>query len=117
VNSTARSLLTKSWRCRRSEPARLWGPRQFFGARNASVWQREKLYEALVVFHSLGASAWIKRAQAEFSRIAPAAAGASTLTPTEARVAALVANGRTNQEVAAELFLSVKTVEANLSRV
>jgi len=47
----------------------------------------------------------------------PAAAGASTLTPTEARVAALVANGRTNKEVAAALFLSVKTVEANLTRV
>jgi DNA-binding CsgD family transcriptional regulator len=35
----------------------------------------------------------------------------------ETRVAALVASGRTNREVAAELFLSVKTVEANLSRV
>jgi DNA-binding CsgD family transcriptional regulator len=53
----------------------------------------------------------------QLSRVAPAAAGVSTLTPTEARVAALVANGRTNKEVAAELFLSVKTVEANLSRV
>jgi DNA-binding CsgD family transcriptional regulator len=42
---------------------------------------------------------------------------ASTLTPTEARVAALVAKGRTNKEVAGELSLSVKTVEANLSRV
>ena len=42
---------------------------------------------------------------------------ASTLTPTEARVAALVANGGTNKEVAAELFLSVKTVEANRSRI
>jgi DNA-binding NarL/FixJ family response regulator len=32
-------------------------------------------------------------------------------------VASLVANGRTNKEVAGELSLSVKTVEANLSRV
>jgi DNA-binding CsgD family transcriptional regulator len=78
---------------------------------------RERLEEALVIFRSLGASAWIERAQAEVSRIAPAAAGVSTLTPTEARVAALVASGRTNKEAAAELFLSVKTVEANLSRV
>jgi len=78
---------------------------------------REKLEEALGIFNSLGASAWIKRAQSELSRIAPAAAGVSALTPTEARVAALVASGRTNKEVAAELFLSVKTVEANLSRV
>ena len=32
-------------------------------------------------------------------------------------MAELVAAGRTNREVAAELFLSVKTVEANLSRI
>lgn len=32
-------------------------------------------------------------------------------------MAALVANGGTNKEVAAELFLSVKTVEANRSRI
>ena len=39
------------------------------------------------------------------------------LTPTEERVAAAVAEGRTNQEVARALFMSVKTVEWNLSRV
>src|SRR5258708_5071471 len=80
-------------------------------------WATREAGGGLVVFHSLGASAWIKRARAEFSCSAPAAAGASTLTPTEARVAALVANGRTNKEVAAELFLGVKTVDANLPRV
>ncbi|HEY0830629.1 MAG TPA: AAA family ATPase [Candidatus Dormibacteraeota bacterium] len=78
---------------------------------------REKLEEALEVFKSLGAVAWIKRADSELSRIAPAAAGVGSLTPTEMRVAELVVNGRTNKEVAAALFLSVKTVEANLSRV
>lgn len=78
---------------------------------------RQRLEEALVIFNSLGAAAWIKRAEAELSRIAPAPAGVGSLTPTEARVAELVASGRTNKEVAADLFLSVKTVEANLSRV
>jgi DNA-binding CsgD family transcriptional regulator len=39
------------------------------------------------------------------------------LTPTERRVAQLVAEGKTNREVAHTMFLSVKTVEANLSRV
>ena len=39
------------------------------------------------------------------------------LTPTEARIAALVGGGATNREVAAELFISVKTVEGALSRV
>ncbi|WP_329000768.1 helix-turn-helix transcriptional regulator [Kribbella sp. NBC_00709] len=40
-----------------------------------------------------------------------------TLTEIEHRVAELVASGRSNQGVAAELFLSVKTVEANLTRI
>jgi DNA-binding CsgD family transcriptional regulator len=78
---------------------------------------RERLEEALEIFNSLGAVAWIQRAESELRRIAPAPAGVSSLTPTETRVAELVASGRTNKEVAAELFLSVKTVEANLSRV
>jgi DNA-binding NarL/FixJ family response regulator len=78
---------------------------------------REKLEEALGIFRSLSAPAWIKRAESELSRVAPAAAGASELTPTEAKIAQLVAGGRTNKEVAAQLFVSVKTVEANLSRI
>ena len=78
---------------------------------------REKLEEALPIFRSLGAPAWIKRAESELSRIAPPPAGGAELTPTEGRIAQLVSNGRTNKEVANELFLSVKTVEANLSRI
>src|SRR5919108_1473095 len=42
---------------------------------------------------------------------------AGELTPTERRIAELVAEGKTNREVADAMFLSVKTVEANLSRV
>lgn len=38
------------------------------------------------------------------------------LTPQEEAVATLVARGRTNKEVAAELFLSVKTVQYHLTR-
>ena len=45
------------------------------------------------------------------------AAAALTLTPTEARVAELVAAGGTNREVADALFVSVHTVEANLKRI
>jgi DNA-binding CsgD family transcriptional regulator len=78
---------------------------------------RSRLEEALAIFKSLGATAWIARAESELSRIAPAAAGVSELTPTETRVAGLVAKGRTNKEVAAELYMSVKTVEANLSHI
>ena len=39
------------------------------------------------------------------------------LTPSEQRVADLAAAGRTNREVAAQLFMSPKTVEANLARI
>ncbi|MBB5167729.1 helix-turn-helix transcriptional regulator [Mycobacterium sp. AZCC_0083] len=39
------------------------------------------------------------------------------LTPVERRVATLAAEGMTNRDVAAALFISTKTVEANLSRV
>jgi DNA-binding CsgD family transcriptional regulator len=41
----------------------------------------------------------------------------SRLTPTERRIAELVAEGRANKEVAAALFVTVKAVVANLSRV
>lgn len=78
---------------------------------------RERVSEALQIFETLGAKVWIERAEVELSRIAPGSAGVDALTPTETKVAQLVANGRTNKEVAAELFLSVKTVEANLSRI
>lgn len=44
-------------------------------------------------------------------------ASTADLTPTEHRVAQLVAEGKKNKEVAAALFLSVKTVEVTLTRV
>lgn len=77
---------------------------------------RERLMEAAEAFQKLGSTVWADRAMAELSRVAPSPA-ADTLTPTEERIAALVATGMPNKEVAAELFLSVKTVEANLSRI
>ena len=39
------------------------------------------------------------------------------LTAAEQRVAGLVAEGHTNSEIAAELFMGQRTVEAHLSRV
>ena len=47
----------------------------------------------------------------------PAAEPGAVLTSTETQIAGLVAEGLTNREVADRLFLSVKTVEANLSRI
>jgi DNA-binding CsgD family transcriptional regulator len=43
--------------------------------------------------------------------------GAASLTPAERRVARLAAAGNTNREIAQELFLSVRTVEAHMRQV
>jgi DNA-binding CsgD family transcriptional regulator len=78
---------------------------------------RETLQEALAVFERIGAALWAERARAELRRISGRAATPGALTPAEERVAALVAEGKTNREVAAALFLSDRTVEGHLSRV
>jgi DNA-binding NarL/FixJ family response regulator len=78
---------------------------------------RESLGEALTLFDGLGSLLWADRTRVELARIGGRAAGNGELTPTERRVAELVADGRSNKEAAAELFVSVKAVEANLSRV
>ena len=78
---------------------------------------RESLEQALVIFERLGTPLWAGKAQAELGRIAGRAPAAGALTPAEQRVAALVAEGRSNKDVARELFVTVKTVERNLSRV
>src|SRR5439155_22645333 len=78
---------------------------------------REKLGAALAIFESLGAPLWAEQARAELARIGGRVASSTELTATEHRVAALVAEGKTNKEVAAELVVTVRAVEANLSRI
>jgi len=73
------------------------------------------LEEAAAVFAALGAPQWQALAQAQRARLAPRPG--TTLTPTEQRIADLVAAGQTNPEIAATLYVSVKTVEANLTRI
>jgi DNA-binding CsgD family transcriptional regulator len=78
------------------------------------------LEQALGTFERLGAPLWAQATKAELGRVGlrPAApVDASGITAAEARVAELVAAGRTNREVAGELFMSPKTVEAHLSRI
>jgi DNA-binding CsgD family transcriptional regulator len=78
---------------------------------------RESLGQALAIFQELGATLWADRTRAELGRIGGRAPSPAHLTPTEERVAELVAEGHTNREVAGSLFLSVKTVEANLTHI
>jgi ATP/maltotriose-dependent transcriptional regulator MalT len=78
---------------------------------------RESLEQSASIFESLGARLWAERARAEISRIGGRAAGTVELTPTEARVATLAADGMTNREIADALFMTLRTVEWNLSKV
>jgi DNA-binding CsgD family transcriptional regulator len=77
---------------------------------------RDAIQAALDGFVQLGAATWIEKARSELGRI-----GGRTreegLTPAERRVALLVAEGRTNREVAAALFLTERTVASHLSHV
>jgi DNA-binding CsgD family transcriptional regulator len=78
---------------------------------------RQHLNDALAIFESLPAPLWAARARAELSRIGLRPPAPLGLTATEERVATLAASGHTNRQVAAELFLSPRTVEDNLARV
>jgi DNA-binding CsgD family transcriptional regulator len=79
---------------------------------------RETLEAALAIFEELGAVLWAEKARAELARIPGRRPTASSeLTETERRIAERVAQGESNKAVAAALFVSVRTVESNLSRV
>ncbi len=78
---------------------------------------REVLDEATELFERIGASIWASRARAEAARIGGRAAPRTGLTGTEDAIAALVATGKSNREVAEALHLSTHTVEWNLARI
>jgi DNA-binding CsgD family transcriptional regulator len=80
---------------------------------------RESLRAALAIFQRLGAPRWQKLVADELDRVgtrAAATAAGPDLTAAERRVADLAAAGRTNTEIAAELFMGQRTVEAHLYR-
>ena len=77
---------------------------------------RESLEAALEIFETLGAALWSERARAELARIG-GRASTTQLTPTEARVAELLAAGSTYQQAADVLFVSPKTVQWNVSKI
>jgi DNA-binding NarL/FixJ family response regulator len=83
---------------------------------------RARLRQALAAFQALSATAWVTRAERELAgsgerlRRGPGA-DRDALTPQEWQIARLIASGATNREVAADLFLSPKTIEAHLTRI
>jgi DNA-binding CsgD family transcriptional regulator len=83
---------------------------------------REHLRSAIELFDELGAAPWSEQARRELRasgesipRRDPTAP--EKLTPQELQIALHVAEGKTNRDVAAALFLSPKTVEFHLTRV
>ncbi|MGH3479096.1 MAG: LuxR C-terminal-related transcriptional regulator, partial [Nocardioidaceae bacterium] len=81
---------------------------------------RQVLADALGTFTRLGARLWAQRTEAELRATGiasrPRREGSTTqLTPQELQVALVVADGATNVEAAAQLFLSAKTIEFHLS--
>ena len=82
---------------------------------------RVQLRGAETDFSALGATPWLAKAQDELrasgATLRTRAEPADALTAGETRVARAVAEGLSNKEIAAALFLSGKTVEFHLSRI
>ncbi len=83
---------------------------------------RPQLRNAIAAFERLGAAPWTNRARNELraSGETTRRRDASTrdqLTPRELQIAILAADGRTNPDIAAQLFLSPRTIDYHLRKV
>jgi DNA-binding CsgD family transcriptional regulator len=83
---------------------------------------REQLRAALDTFDRVGATPWSERVGAELRASGETlrrreSHEAEELTPQELQIALQVAEGKSNKEVGAALFLSHKTIEFHLSRI
>jgi DNA-binding CsgD family transcriptional regulator len=83
---------------------------------------RDHLRAALATFEQLDARPWADQARAELQATGETAHRRAQpptrrLTPQEFQVARLVADGRSNRDIAAALFLSPKTVEFHLGSI
>src|SRR5262249_45821262 len=77
---------------------------------------RESLEQSAAAFSELGAPGWAAQAISERDRVGGRRARQSEdeLTPAEQRVVELAVDGLANKEIAAALFVSVRTVEVHL---
>jgi len=84
---------------------------------------RDQLRAALAAFERMSATPWEERASAELRATGVAvrkrqqADGLAQLTPQQSQIARLVAEGASNKVVAAQLFLSTRTVDYHLRNV
>ncbi|MFI9324839.1 helix-turn-helix transcriptional regulator [Kitasatospora aureofaciens] len=96
-------------------------------SRGSPIEAKRRLDDAVATYTDLGAAWDIRRARARLRACGirqgargprvRAASGWASLTPTELRVAHLVAAGRSNPQIAAELLLSARTVQSHVSRI
>jgi len=84
--------------------------------RKARAEARQALDAALACFEAIGAVPFADLARAELGK-GRRGSGGEALTPAEEQIADLVAAGQTNREVAARLFISVRTVETHLASI
>ena len=94
-----------------------WGERERRAGRRLQA--RAHLSDALEQFDRSGVELWARRARLELAAsgqrgVRRAVPSGATLTGAERRVAALVAEGLSNREVATRLFVSVNTIETHL---
>ena len=83
---------------------------------------RDHLRVALELFEQLGAAGWCERARSELRASGETArkrdpSTIDQLTPQELQIARAVATGSSNKQVAAQLFLSPRTIEFHLRHV
>jgi DNA-binding CsgD family transcriptional regulator len=104
----------------RARTALLWGEKLRRDRQRAAA--RAPLRLALEGFEQLGARPWAAKARIELRASGETARSRTpstldSLTPQEVQIARFVAEGATNREVAARLFLSRRTVDHHLSNV
>ena len=98
----------------------LWG--ESLRRRRSRAQARTHLRAAYETFERLGAAPWAERARTELQATGETArkrdpSTISQLTPQELQIARLVGAGGTNREIAAELFLSPRTIDYHLHKI
>ena len=95
---------------------------EFLRRRRSRAQARTHLRAACEAFEGLGATPWAERARVELQATGETArkrdpSTMTQLTPQELQIARLVGAGGTNREIAAELFLSPRTIDYHLHKI